>query len=297
MGFDLVPYAGEQELDSYFISWEDDDGQRQSRDLSGIAFSDRELGISCMDVIPAGRVIRVKARDESKNGVYVVRDCWSRGGGYLVTAEFVESANFRESAPDPDFEGKDLYEILQINPKADAETINRVFRIMAARFHPDNPETGDEERFRELKRAHTILSDPARRAAYDEYRENRVEGPLPVFEHKDFVVGIESEMNRRLGVLSLLYDRRRVNQDHPGVSLLDLEQKMDLPREVLGFAMWYLRAKQFVSVADNSDYTITAEGADFLENNAGSNEHLASFLSGGSRTVPTRRKANGGGLA
>src|SRR5579872_2360042 len=37
----------------------------------------------------------------------------------------------------------DYYEVLQVNQKADPETIHRVFRLMAQRFHPDNAETGN----------------------------------------------------------------------------------------------------------------------------------------------------------
>ena len=40
----------------------------------------------------------------------------------------------------------DYYEVLQVNEKADPETIHRVFRLMAQRFHPDNGETGNAER-------------------------------------------------------------------------------------------------------------------------------------------------------
>ena len=45
----------------------------------------------------------------------------------------------------------DYYEFLQISPNADAETIHRVYRFLAARLHPDNNETGHEENFRLLK--------------------------------------------------------------------------------------------------------------------------------------------------
>ena len=54
----------------------------------------------------------------------------------------------------------DYYEVLQISRNADPETIHRVYRIMVARFHPDNPRTGDPERFRLLRRAYHVLSDP-----------------------------------------------------------------------------------------------------------------------------------------
>jgi curved DNA-binding protein len=33
----------------------------------------------------------------------------------------------------------DYYEFLQISPNADVDTIHRVYRFLAARFHPDNP--------------------------------------------------------------------------------------------------------------------------------------------------------------
>jgi len=59
----------------------------------------------------------------------------------------------------------DLYEILQVSANADPDTIHRVFRILAQRWHPDNSETGSEEAFRQLTEAHTTLSDPERRAA------------------------------------------------------------------------------------------------------------------------------------
>ena len=64
-------------------------------------------------------------------------------------------------------ETPDYYEILQISRKADSQTIHRVFRIMAARFHPDNPETGDVDQFLRMKRAYGVLSDPSRRRAYN----------------------------------------------------------------------------------------------------------------------------------
>ena len=129
----------------------------------------------------------------------------------------------------------DYYEVLQISRNADPETIHRVYRIMVSRFHPDNPRTGDTERFQLLRRAYHVLSDPARRAEYDRaftWTESRT---LPIFELKEFVDSIDGEKNRRLGILSLLYHRRRLNELQPGVSVLDLEQRMGFPREYLNF--------------------------------------------------------------
>src|ERR1035438_7121577 len=42
----------------------------------------------------------------------------------------------------------DYYEALQISPNADQETVHRVYRVQAQRFHPDNQETGHAPTFR-----------------------------------------------------------------------------------------------------------------------------------------------------
>jgi curved DNA-binding protein CbpA len=162
----------------------------------------------------------------------------------------------------------DYYEVLQVSQNAEPETIHRVYRIMAARFHPDNPQTGDSERFLLLNDAYDTLADPEKRASYDTARRVAECQPLPAFELKEFVDGIEGEQNRRLGVLCLLYNRRRSDMDHAGLSLLDLEKMMSFPREYIAFAVWYLRDKGFVQMGDNSDYLLTASGADFAETNS-----------------------------
>ena len=41
----------------------------------------------------------------------------------------------------------DYYEILEISPNANSGTIERMFRYLAQRYHPDNPETGDRLHF------------------------------------------------------------------------------------------------------------------------------------------------------
>ena len=48
----------------------------------------------------------------------------------------------------------DYYEVLQVNSNAEQETIHRVFRLLAQRFHPDNQETGNDDRFREIHEAY-----------------------------------------------------------------------------------------------------------------------------------------------
>src|SRR4029453_15512974 len=72
----------------------------------------------------------------------------------------------------PAFE--DCYEVLQLSPNADQDTIERVYRVLVKRYHPDNQETGNSDKFRKVMEAYRVLSDPEKRAAYDiDYDENR----------------------------------------------------------------------------------------------------------------------------
>jgi len=159
----------------------------------------------------------------------------------------------------------DYYEFLQISPNAQADTIHRVYRFLAGRLHPDNPETGDAEQFFLLKQAYDILSDPDRRAQYDAARTSEATREVPLSTTIDFMDSIEGELNRRLVVLALLYIQRRTNPYTPEVSLLDMEKRMGFPRDYLEFTAWYLRNKGYITRADNSDFTLTADGVDFVE--------------------------------
>jgi curved DNA-binding protein CbpA len=172
----------------------------------------------------------------------------------------------------------DYYELMQISPKAQPETIQRVYRILASRCHPDNPQTGDVERFLRLKQAYEVLINPDRRAAYDEEYSVQQTLPVEVFNMQDFATGIDGESNRRMGLLCLLYHRRRVNPDEPGLSLLQLENMMVSPREHLLFTVWYLKDKGFIRPTEDSGYSITSSGVDHVEQGLPRNRLLYRLL-------------------
>src|SRR5579872_1989541 len=159
----------------------------------------------------------------------------------------------------------DYYEFLQISPNAEPDTISRVYRYLAARLHPDNPKTGDAERFFLLKQAYDVLSNPQRRAEYDAARLKKSNDVVPLSTTVDFMDSMEGELNRRLAILALLYIQRRSRPYTPEVSLLEVETRMGFPRDYLEFTAWYLRNKGYITRADNSDFTLTAEGVDFVE--------------------------------
>lgn len=168
----------------------------------------------------------------------------------------------------------DYYELMQISPKAEPETIQRVYRMLAARFHPDNPKTGDPERFMLLSAAYRMLSNSDSRAAYDlEYALHNNQ-PLSVFEMRDFAAGIDGEANRRMGILCLLYNRRRSNPDNPGMSILEFENLMSFPREHLMFTLWYLKDAEHIRQDESSNFVITSRGVDHVEKNLPSYQPL-----------------------
>lgn len=172
----------------------------------------------------------------------------------------------------------DHYELMQISPNAEPETITRVYRILAGRCHPDNPKTGDMERFLRLGEAYRVLGNPELRGVYDAEYSLRKMQPLEVFDLQDFATGIDGEANRRMGVLCLLYHSRRINQDDPGLSLLALEKKMTSAREHLVFTIWYLKDKGLLRQTEDSSYTITSAGVDYVEEGLPKNRLLYRLL-------------------
>jgi curved DNA-binding protein CbpA len=177
---------------------------------------------------------------------------------------------------------QDYYEFLQISPNADAETVHRVYRFLAARLHPDNNETGHEENFRLLKAAYDVLADPRRRAEYDAARARTKAPPEPLATTIDFMDSQEGELNRRLAVLAVLYYRRRTNPTYPEVPLVEIEERMGFPRDYLDFTLWYLQRKGYVTKADNAQYTLTVDGVDFVEKERANIPTLHKLLTSGS---------------
>jgi curved DNA-binding protein CbpA len=166
--------------------------------------------------------------------------------------------------------GPDHYEVLQINPTAEVETISRVYRYLAQRFHPDNMESGNEERFREVHKAYEVLSDPEARAKYDvAYHKQRQDRLRLVGAATDPDNDVAAERRVRLTVLEALYLRRRLDPRHPGIFVLELEQMIGMAREHLEFAVWFLMEKNLIQRGENSTYVITADGAEYLEEHGG----------------------------
>ncbi len=163
---------------------------------------------------------------------------------------------------DPGF--VDYYEVLQVNPRADTDTIARIFRHLAKRYHPDNPVSGDRRRFDQLSEAHEILTSPEKRAAYDLVYEDGIATRLGLLDEAIGCGSYDEDRVLRERLLSLLYVQRRRNVDQPGIGEVDLELTLDCPREHLSFHIWYLKEKRWLERTDRG-FAITAQGIDEVE--------------------------------
>lgn len=159
----------------------------------------------------------------------------------------------------------DYYEFLQISPNADLETIERIYRFLAKKCHPDNKGTGNSEKFNLITSAYKILSDPEKRAAYDANYEEAKTHQWKAFSEAPSSEGYETDNQIRRTILSILYISRRQNPSNSGVGNWQLEKMMGWPEKTMEFHIWYLREKNWIERTDTGGFAITAAGVDEIE--------------------------------
>lgn len=180
------------------------------------------------------------------------------------------------------------YELLQLSPNASQLVITKIYRLLAAYYHPDNKQTGDEEKFKSVLKAYEVLSDPAKRSRYNvEFlgkeaaspAQPRPEGPAAGAARSreelrakygaeaDGAAGDEglSERELRKLMLMVLYDVRRNTPGSPQVSMLVLAELLGSTIENLEFSNWYLKEKGYIRISESADFTITIAGVDYVE--------------------------------
>ena len=158
----------------------------------------------------------------------------------------------------------DYYEDLQISANADSETIERVFRLLAKRYHPDNNVTGNADAFTRISVAYKVLADAEKRASYDA-RHVAVKAEKWKASETASSKRFENDELLRKRILSILYVERRNDASSPGVGLWRIEQLIGLPEKILEFHVWYLKEKGWLQRTDTGGYAITATGVDAVE--------------------------------
>ena len=232
------------------------------------------FGLSLMTPLKPGSSVVVRGKlgdhaptDKIKVGV---RWCAERPDGtFRAGLEFLDSRSAAEPEPEknevanPD--ALDCYEVLQLSPNADGDTIARVYRLLAQRYHPDNTETGSSELFVRLSEAHAILSDPERRAAYDVRHRESKRLRWKIFDQASASTGSEGEKRKRQGILALLYNKMLNDPEQSEMTMQLIEELLGCPREHLQSAIWYLKGKNFIKRSDNGRFTITIAGFEEAE--------------------------------
>ncbi len=190
-----------------------------------------------------------------------------RAGSQLAWAERLRNAAVGEWCSQCRFCGIitmfiDYYELLEISPNANSETIERIFRYFAMRYHPDNQDTGDESRFSGIVEAHNTLKDPVKRARYDVQYRDHLSFRRELSEEASNAKGLERDVVIQARLLSLLYVKRRQDVNNPGIGDEELERLSGCPREHLEFHLWYLKAKGWIARIENGMFAITVDGID-----------------------------------
>jgi curved DNA-binding protein CbpA len=156
----------------------------------------------------------------------------------------------------------DYYEALELSANANPETIDRIFRYLAQRYHPDNQETGDRSRFDAILQAHNTLKDPAKRAQYDNQHKNYSGARWKLAEEASDGKGIQRDGDIQHELMSVLYVKRREDANNPGVGSVELERLLGCPTKHLEFHLWYLKEKGWIRRLENGLLAITVEGID-----------------------------------
>lgn len=76
--------------------------------------------------------------------------------------------------------GIDYYAILNLTRNATDADVKKMYRKLALKFHPDkNKDPGAGEKFKQISEAFDVLSDPQKRATYDQFGEEGLKGGVP----------------------------------------------------------------------------------------------------------------------
>ncbi|MDB2687454.1 DnaJ domain-containing protein [Mariniblastus sp.] len=155
---------------------------------------------------------------------------------------------------------KNYYEILELSANANQDTIERMFRYLATKHHPDSG--GDKEVFSTILKAFEVLRDSDARSAYDatlqqEKQENKV-----LVDHAR-EAGPDAAVRHQL--LQLFYARRRQAVASPALGSMTIEKEMDLSEEMLNFHLWFFREKGWIKREEDGGLAITAAGVERVE--------------------------------
>ena len=211
------------------------------------------VGVACPQPLGVSSCLILRAPGIDILALAKVRNCIWRRSQYHLGIEFMEKASIKPCNPAVE---PDHHELLRAGVAGDAERLDRVYRALAFRYHPDNAGSGDSEIFLRISETYRILSISKPRPEREIARHDGINWQPELRRLKD----------KRIAVLGLLCQRRMSDYRNAFVSPGELESLTGMTPDEVGFILWYLREKHAVSGSDSSpDYSITAAGVDVLE--------------------------------
>ncbi len=259
------------------------DGMGNARNITAdlVDWSDTGMNLALVAPIKVGTIITVRGKlgDERIEIARRATITWCEEdpkGGYRIGVEFMENQSERsgyssehsksgQQTVRSEVQAQDYYEIMQLSPNADTETVHRVYRLLAQRYHPDNTGTGNSELFVQLTEAFQTLSDPERRAAYDARHSSERKLRWKIFDQSTVATGPDIEKRKRQGILALLYAATVKDPERASMTVHAFEDMLGCPREHLEAALWYLRGKAYIQRTDGGRYTLTVNGFEEAE--------------------------------
>ena len=172
----------------------------------------------------------------------------------------------------------DYLQVLGLQASATPDEIHKAYRELAAKYHPTNRETRNQEKYKSVTEAYEVLSDPEARKAYLASLPKAASSAEHKFSGLPFFEALSEGRMRRFALLTVLYDRRRLRPSAPSLSVRDIERIMAIEGEELAFCLWYLKQRNLVIADDKSSVQITADGIDYLEAESPPAESVLPFI-------------------
>lgn len=181
---------------------------------------------------------------------------------------------------------QDHYQVLEIDPKANLDTIHQAYGKLAEKYHPRNANSGNQAKFDAINLAYEVLCDSGLRHEFDKLKGIGDDKAEFRFSGLDFFAALGHETALRAALLCLLYDRRRLKPFTPGLSMRRVENVLECTSEGLNFALWYLKQRSMVASDDKSNLQITVEGMDYLETNPPTPETVMPLIKAAGLAIP-----------
>jgi hypothetical protein len=158
---------------------------------------------------------------------------------------------------------QDHYEVLGVDHKAGSEAIQTAYARLAQKYNPKTGPMPDQEKFDALTLALEVLSDLDLRAEFDKLK-GIGQDDKPKFSGLAFFEAYGRDIHLRIGLLCVLYDRRRSKPFTPALSMRHIEAIFNASSQEINFALWYLKQRELVVADDKSSLSITTNGMDYL---------------------------------